>query len=372
MATDLRIAIATHGFVLSHVLNKANAQLSQTFYDNAKSKTDPVIENTNSKKKPLFKKTGKQNANQVRAKSEQINDNSLNTNEKSLGPDVKPKHNSKVPSPTKAAQNPLLDVPVVKKSVMDLLSEGIEALGAHSDTTDADEDAVINAILSSNPLTTTQQPNKQSSKKKPLIEEVTVPSTNANDDSSGDAKTTSINGHGPAKEPISNAAYRQNYKPAEVKAQHTSGLDQAFEELLDPEIPVRGHALISLRRLLENKDAETIAKGDLLLKIFHENLDHSDTYIYLAAIQGLVALANFEADKVVFLLAHEYANFHMATKKRRSPELRMKVGEVLTKVIRLLGKVNHIFCVHILNRLSFYFFIFFFNLHEVYIVMFET
>ena len=50
-------------------------------------------------------------------------------------------------------------------------------------------------------------------------------------------------------------------------------------------VPVRGHALISLRRLLETHDAETLRRQDLLLRIFRENLHHADSYIYLAAVQ---------------------------------------------------------------------------------------
>ena len=43
--------------------------------------------------------------------------------------------------------------------------------------------------------------------------------------------------------------------------------------------------MITLRRLLETKNPETLEKQDLLLKVFQENLDHADSYIYLAAIQ---------------------------------------------------------------------------------------
>ncbi len=50
-------------------------------------------------------------------------------------------------------------------------------------------------------------------------------------------------------------------------------------------VPVRGHALISLRRLLEDRDPEALEKQEVLLKVFQENIDHADTYIYLAAIQ---------------------------------------------------------------------------------------
>ena len=139
--------------------------------------------------------------------------------------------------------------------------------------------------------------------------------------------------------------YRENYKPGSTEPHSTSSLQQAFQELLDPLVPVRGHALISLKRLLEQKDPEALEKQETLVKIFHENLDHSDTYIYLAAIQGLAVLTNRLPDHILPLLADEYVNFDRLkandkSKEKvmeRSPELRMKLGEVLMKCIRDLG-----------------------------------
>lgn len=68
-------------------------------------------------------------------------------------------------------------------------------------------------------------------------------------------------------------------------------LQEALQELKDPLIPVRGHALIALTKLVSSKDAETLQSVASLLQLFKENLCHSDSYVYLAAINGLVALA---------------------------------------------------------------------------------
>ena len=61
--------------------------------------------------------------------------------------------------------------------------------------------------------------------------------------------------------------------------------DEAFEELFDPLIPVRGHALLALAKLLQAHDAKAMQKSESLLKIFEENVSHDDSYIYLAAIK---------------------------------------------------------------------------------------
>ena len=83
--------------------------------------------------------------------------------------------------------------------------------------------------------------------------------------------------------------------------------DEAFSLLCDPFLPARGHAMMALATLLQRKNPKTLKNADTLLKIFEEQLTHDDSYIYLAAIQGLVALAAVSADKVIPHLAREFA-----------------------------------------------------------------
>ena len=113
-------------------------------------------------------------------------------------------------------------------------------------------------------------------------------------------------------------------------------LEQVLKDLQDPMIPIKGHALVALRRLIENRDPGVIpSRQDDILEIFREHLKYSDTYIYLAAIQGLAALAMVNTDHVIEVLVDEYVN---EQKDKINPaELRMKIGEVLVKTIRTLG-----------------------------------
>ena len=110
-----------------------------------------------------------------------------------------------------------------------------------------------------------------------------------------------------------------------------SCLQKTLEEVKDAEIPLKGHALIALRRLVEGKNADIVQKQDLIFHIFLENLNHSDTYIYLAAIQGLVSIAMINTDTVIRQLIDEYIQ------SGKSTELRMKIGEVLVKSSKQLG-----------------------------------
>lgn len=72
----------------------------------------------------------------------------------------------------------------------------------------------------------------------------------------------------------------------------------AIQCLLDPLLPVRGHGLIQLGKLLQSWDEEAMSNCDMLLKIFEENIPHEDSYIYLAAVNGMSALAVHFPDKV--------------------------------------------------------------------------
>ncbi|XP_078383567.1 transport and Golgi organization protein 6 homolog [Oculina patagonica] len=146
----------------------------------------------------------------------------------------------------------------------------------------------------------------------------------------------------------------------------SSEFDKAFSQLCDPLLPVRGHAMMKLASLLSHRDPKAVQATDSLLKIFLEQLTHDDSYIYLAAIQGLVSLADVRADMVIPQLAQEFATCRKeagddasrtrdinekgyykssetvssgSSRPARTPELRMKLGEALVKATRLCGEL---------------------------------
>ena len=136
---------------------------------------------------------------------------------------------------------------------------------------------------------------------------------------------------------------------------------EALRDLKDPQIPTRGHALISLTKLVNSKDVETLNNTSVLLTIFKDNLSHSDSYVYLAAINGLVALAlsaPLSLENVLLTLCHEYAGLsgrpdvkgrlkydreegrlrtrNIKEMSKYDVETRMKLGEALVRVSREL------------------------------------
>lgn len=164
--------------------------------------------------------------------------------------------------------------------------------------------------------------------------------------------------------------------PSQSNHQQKEELGTAFQRALketqDLEIPVKGHGLASLARLIEAKDKEVTDKSLFLFGIFRDDLHHPDSYVYLAAIRGLVSLASAQPLKVLELLCNEYALFnkscssrkvdketgqyrvsskqeeHLKQRRRKnseastgekSLEFRLKVGEALVRAARDCGQL---------------------------------
>lgn len=69
-----------------------------------------------------------------------------------------------------------------------------------------------------------------------------------------------------------------------------------------------------------------------------ENLKHEDSFIYLASINGLCALATAFPEKVVEMLVLEYIDMpKRVAVSEITIETRIKLGEILIKTTRALG-----------------------------------
>jgi len=112
--------------------------------------------------------------------------------------------------------------------------------------------------------------------------------------------------------------------------------ENALACLYDLSIPIRAHGLILFRRLIERSDQETLGKiqdnNMKLFKRFQEHLHADDSYEYLAAINVLSVLANQYTEQILPILCDEYMN------ENRRLEDKLKVGEILVKTCRMLGK----------------------------------
>ncbi|XP_028624436.1 transport and Golgi organization protein 6 homolog [Grammomys surdaster] len=112
---------------------------------------------------------------------------------------------------------------------------------------------------------------------------------------------------------------------------------EQFREVLlsacDPQIPTRAAALRTLSRWVEQREARALEEQKKLLQIFLENLEHEDSFVYLSAIQGVALLSDVYPEEILVDLLARYDS----GKDKHTPETRMKVGEVLMRVVRALG-----------------------------------
>ncbi|XP_063510545.1 transport and Golgi organization protein 6 homolog isoform X3 [Pongo pygmaeus] len=113
----------------------------------------------------------------------------------------------------------------------------------------------------------------------------------------------------------------------------TEQLQEVLLSAYDPQIPTRAAALRTLSRWIEQREAKALEMQEKLLKIFLENLEHEDTFVYLSAIQGVALLSDIYPEKILPDLLAQYDS----GKDKHTPETRMKVGEVLMRIVRALG-----------------------------------
>ena len=139
----------------------------------------------------------------------------------------------------------------------------------------------------------------------------------------------------------------------------------ALKEVQDILLPVRGHGVQMLSKLIRCKDPETIENVAKLLTIFQEQLRSGDSYVYLRAISGLAALASVKPHDVIPLLCREFsclANVKLQSQKFATghdddkgscdkAEVTLKVGEVLVKVAKECNEMLPHYSNHFLTAI---------------------
>merc|ERR1712112_89322 len=122
--------------------------------------------------------------------------------------------------------------------------------------------------------------------------------------------------------------------------------EEALFQVGDPLLPVQGHGLIQLTRLLEENDRDTLENIDKVRLLFQSNLTDEDTYIYLSSISGLVACGRHRPEMVLDTLTKEFSMVQSRTLKVEEGAeddmmaVRTKVGEALVKITRDLGELT--------------------------------
>lgn len=133
---------------------------------------------------------------------------------------------------------------------------------------------------------------------------------------------------------------KKHYQDVSAGCEVANRFESVIQDLADPLLPVRAHALVVLTKLIENMDPCTISRKSILLQLFMENVKHEDSFIYLAAINGLCALATSYPEVVVKTLVQEYIDIPQRISGGDiNVETRVKLGEILVKMTRNLGEM---------------------------------
>lgn len=74
-------------------------------------------------------------------------------------------------------------------------------------------------------------------------------------------------------------------------------------------------------------------------------MKNEDSFIYLSAIGSLAAMANIFPEIVLNTLTDEYSDFDNG-KDEKGLETRMKIGEVLVRITKTLGKFHRFVLFH--------------------------
>lgn len=135
-------------------------------------------------------------------------------------------------------------------------------------------------------------------------------------------------------------ATKETPRKAETES---SAFRSAMEDLMSPLLPVRGHGILALAKLLEAKDEEALEHGTQLLALFQHHLREEDSYLYLMAVRGLAALCDVLPEKAVVVLTKEFSV------GRRSTEDRAKLAESLSRATRRLGPLLPHYRNHFIN-----------------------
>ena len=147
----------------------------------------------------------------------------------------------------------------------------------------------------------------------------------------------------------------------------SSSYQQALGHIQTGLLPEVAHGLVQLANLVRARDGETLDHRDTVLTILTEHLNHLDSYVYLAAIKGLVAVGSVWPRYTLQHVCKIYAQFTKVEKlKKSSPsdkglyrpakevckaagpsasvEVRVKLGEALVEICRECGDTLPQYC----------------------------
>lgn len=146
----------------------------------------------------------------------------------------------------------------------------------------------------------------------------------------------------------SNGAPSRPDATLDPKAEALETYQKALKLLQDPLLPVRAHGLVLLRHLIvPPKPSERQVELDPalvpgILSVFLQSVQEDDSYIFLNAVQGLVAMVDVLGQEILKGLVDVYAGglldgSEVGTMSKADLDRRLRVGEALNQSIRKCG-----------------------------------
>eukprot|EP01135_Chromosphaera_perkinsii_P004360 Nk52_evm11s279 gene=Nk52_evmTU11s279 len=110
-----------------------------------------------------------------------------------------------------------------------------------------------------------------------------------------------------------------------------SKLEIVLSDLKDPIMPVRAHALMTLRQMVLGKHPIITRKINGILDIFVAQVSNTDSYMYLTAINGMVAVGDCFPEKTLPRLKRLFLS-------KLDIDVRLRVGEAMLKIALRLNE----------------------------------
>lgn len=136
--------------------------------------------------------------------------------------------------------------------------------------------------------------------------------------------------------------------PPHTEPAHEYSLREILQEVRDPLLPVRAHGLLRLRRLVLRRDEQALRNLDKIFALFEAQSHESEAFVFLAAVQGLAALADLYPAEVVPRLTRLAA--------QETDEQRLRLTEAVILVAERCGELlpHHIdlFLPYFLHQLA--------------------
>jgi hypothetical protein len=110
---------------------------------------------------------------------------------------------------------------------------------------------------------------------------------------------------------------------------------EAMKDMADELLPVRAHGMTELRHMILKRDEVANENLDDIIKIFLNQIEDQDSFIYLNAVKGLSALTDTHPFKVIPEILKIYK---CSTKGNQNQmDYRLRLGEALLQTIQRAG-----------------------------------